>query len=94
MREAMQLVLQDIARERATQDKLWGPSHDNNNTPSDWVAIAVRQLGLGLGATANQVDPKLYRHKLVCAAAVLVAAVEALDRQGKVAGRFNRGSGV
>ncbi len=81
-------VFDDIAKERARQDKLWGTQ---NHAPIVWSAILSEETGevakeamtdfFG-GPTSKEVLAR-YRTELVQTAAVCVAAVEALDRQTK-----------
>lgn len=73
-------VLRDIVAERRRQDEKWGPQdHD----PHYWLAILAEELGEAAKATiADTVNREQYRKELVQVAAVAVAAIENLDKQG------------
>ena len=67
----------DVERER--QDEGVGHEFDDKNTPSDWVALIVREAS---EAATEEFD---YRVGMVRAATICVAALEAYDRaQGTV----------
>lgn len=74
-------VFQDIARERAYQDRKWGgPEHDATETPPQWMAY--RQPYQGRALARYYSDPAEYRRQIVKLAALAVAEIEALDRAG------------
>lgn len=71
-------VLADIATERERQISLgWTREHDDNHATHDLVRLADRQA-----RKPGDLGPGFYsRSRLVEAAALLVAAVEAMDRR-------------
>ena len=79
-------LLSEIALERARQQGLWGPQ---NYTPVEWVAIALEELGEASKEAvdahfnpAKRADGALarYRAEMIQTAAVLLGALESLDR--------------
>lgn len=79
-------ILDEVRQERALQDRLFGGAdHDDRHMPNEWIAILTRHLGLAAGDAAD-IDPARFRRQMVRIAALGVAAVEAMDRRGKVAG--------
>jgi hypothetical protein len=76
-------ILTEITAERHAQDALWGgPGHDDGHSPSDWIALLARHLGLAVDdGTPNRSDPERRRKQLVRLAALAVAAIEAHDRR-------------
>lgn len=78
-------VLQDVTAERAHQVALgWTPDHDDQHDPDDMIGLAVDRIAMARNAGAawpSDPDPRLARHRLVQAIAILAAAVEAMDRR-------------
>lgn len=71
-------VLRDVTTERHRQiAKGWTPEHDDGHRLSTMVDLADARMFLATQALATPVR----RKRLVEAAAILVAAIEALDRQ-------------
>jgi hypothetical protein len=74
-------AIRDICKERSRQLGNTDAT-DPVNTPNDWIVFAVAYLGrAGQGVYRNQREGCDYRENLVKAAALLVAAIEAHDRQ-------------
>lgn len=87
-------VLLEVAHERASQrDRGWSPSHDDEHSPAEWVAILAREVGT-MGYAAMHPEPWWaggrtsmpdlapgFRRALVRACAISVAAIEAFDRR-------------
>ncbi len=69
-------VLANVVIERKRQDQLWG---EQNHHPYKWLAILGEEVGEANKAVLEGSMIK-YRNELIHAAAVAVAAVEALDR--------------
>ena len=70
-------VLNDIAGEREYEDRTWGSPFDDKNTVNDWSAYANIYLS---DATRMKATPEEQRKGVLKAATLLVAAVEAFDR--------------
>jgi NTP pyrophosphatase (non-canonical NTP hydrolase) len=70
-------VLEEVARERSRQDERWG---EQNHEPLRWLAILVEEVG-EVGKAI--LDRQGLRDELVQVAAVAVAAIESLDRNGR-----------
>lgn len=76
----MKQVYLDIASKRRYQDKLWGKVFDDNNTINDWVTYITRYASMA--AVADDSDD--VRRRLIDVAALAVAAIEALERNGSM----------
>jgi hypothetical protein len=63
-------ILEDITAERAYQEKSWGTAFDDRNTLNDWVAYAA----------SMKATPAEQREGILKTATILIAAVEAFDR--------------
>ena len=90
-------VLDDIRAARDLQDQQWGgQEHDDKEGYRDWLSYVIKQLGAAqvvgerlksdgwLPASPKAVSIGLLkdqRYRLIKAAALLVAQVEALDRK-------------
>lgn len=77
-------VLQDVRAERVHQvDRGWTTQHDDEHWTDALVRLANQYAHKpGKDADPNHITGRLYdRHRLVQAAALLVAAVEAMDRR-------------
>jgi hypothetical protein len=70
-------ILEDITAERAYQEKSWGTAFDDRNTLNDWVAYAAIYLGR---AASMKATPAEQREGILKTATILIAAVEAFDR--------------
>jgi hypothetical protein len=75
-------VLNDVANERSRQDVLWGGAeHDDAHHPAEFVGfIEAYAQRARAGIEAEGVGET--RHRLVQVAALAVAAIESLDRNG------------
>lgn len=72
-------ALDDILKERDKQDEQWGgPEHDDRHFNSDWTGY------MGYQARRLHEDPTLSRDRFVKIAALALAAIESIDRRGKV----------
>ena len=84
-------IFNEIDNERESQDKQWGgPDHDDEHDVLDWIYFIERQMKQARLVVYNSYDPKqdepdmnVYRKKLVNAAALAIAAIEAHDRKNK-----------
>lgn len=85
-------VLYEVQAERQRQDDIWG---EQNHDPFGWIAILGEEYGevckdalkmyfggAESGKPVHHTRIKLYREELIQVAAVAVAAVESLDRNG------------
>lgn len=73
-------IIAKVLNERIAQDQQWGgPDHDDTHTPTDWVAILSRHVGLS-AMDAGQIDPAIWRRQMIRVAAVAIAALESFDR--------------
>ncbi|KKN77452.1 hypothetical protein LCGC14_0360110 [marine sediment metagenome] len=81
-------ILNGISVERNRQDGLWGNDFDDKNTPNDWVAYVNNYLAQGAyDGRSEEYTVEKFRIALVKAATICVAAIEAIDRNGKCADR-------
>ncbi len=81
-------VLDEVAAERARQDRLWG---EQNHDPQDYFAILSEEIGevakevvewrFNFEKEKREDRLTFMRHELVQAAAVAVAMIEAIDRR-------------
>lgn len=71
-------VLKHVAQERERQDNKWG---EQNHSAAFWIVILGEEFGEVCSAIFEQ-DSDNLRAELIQVAAVAVAAVEGLDRQG------------
>ena len=76
---SLKRVLDDISLERIRQDSLWGVQ---NHNASFWMSILGEEIGESHTAIL-EMDLENLREELVQSAAVLVAMVECIDRQGE-----------
>lgn len=80
MNQATSQVLNEVAAEREYQNKRWGTSFDDTNTPSQWMGY-VSAYGARNLVGASAVDLEKFRVDMIKVAALAVAAVEAIDRK-------------
>ena len=82
MRES---IFREIDFERAYQDNLWGGSiHDNKHSVRDWTTFIITYLGRAVGKESNWGEDSAFaRTMFLKVAALAVAAIEAIDRQGE-----------
>jgi hypothetical protein len=73
-------VLAEISGERDRQYNLPGSEYDQLHNMNDWIAIAAQYLTRSADKKHTKGDPADQRESLVKAAAVIVAAIEHLDR--------------
>lgn len=66
----------DIIRERLAQREEFVDAADDALLPAEWVARLVKHLGRAVSS-----DPEVYRRELVVCGALVVAALDALDRR-------------
>lgn len=81
----MNAVLREVIEERIRQDEKWG---EQNHTPIEWIPILGEEVGEVNKACLETYfqdgdDYSDYREELIQVAAVAVAMVECLDRNGK-----------
>lgn len=84
-------IFDEIDTERTRQDEGWGQEFDDKNNPNDWVTFVTRYLSRAADDTVTQpkMVEKFYRLNMLKAAAIVVAAIEAFDRnQGTVARHY------
>lgn len=81
-------ILNEINLERQRQNGLWGDDFDDKNTPNDWVAYITNYVSVGAyDGHEEHYTLGNFRRCLVKAATICVAAIEAIDRNGKCADR-------
>lgn len=90
-------IIYQIDAERGKQEKLWGSRYDDSNTPNDWSTIVGYYMAQAAMCSQRWtgVFPKNtvilnvqdYRKNLVKAAAVCIAAIEAIDRSVEAPGK-------
>ena len=83
-------IVYQIDAERGRQENLWGSGFDERNTPNDWATIVTHYMSQAAMCsqrwTGVRPDCRVvlnvqdYRKNLVKAAAVCIAAIEAIDR--------------
>lgn len=85
----MSTVYDEIKAERDRQDTLWGHDFDNKNTINDWVAYIAAYASRAAFTDSEVLNEKTaqQRELLVKTAALAVAAIETIDRLGKLASR-------
>lgn len=87
----LDLILDEIGAERARQDAKWG---EQNHEPHRWLSILMEEVGEAAQAANDSWDHRktlteqaykqeCYREELVQVAAVTIAMIESLDRNGK-----------
>ena len=75
-------VLNDVANERARQDIKWGGAvHDDEHTVAEFVQLIEDYAGWARTMTGMDSMEKA-RNRLIQVAALAVAAVETIDRNG------------
>lgn len=80
MNATRELILDEISGERDRQFNLPGSEYDQLHSMNDWIAIASQYLTRNADRKHTKNDPKDQRESLIKAAAVIVAAIEHLDR--------------
>jgi hypothetical protein len=77
-------IFEQIEGERVYQDSQWGVTFDDKNTLNDWSQYTSNYLA---EATMMTMSPDEQRKYVLKAAAILVAAIEAFDRNNRFAPR-------
>lgn len=77
-------IFNEIEAERAYQDGKWGTAFDDKNTANDWAKYVADYAG---GAAPLKLDVANFERKMIKAAALAIAAVEASRRNGGPAPR-------
>jgi hypothetical protein len=70
-------IIEELIAERTYQDARWGTDFDDKNTLNDWISYTNQYITKGAGIGASSEDQRKYVLK---AATILVAALEAFDR--------------
>jgi len=70
-------IIDAVVAEREYQDKKWGRAFDDKNTVNDWAAYANIYLS---NATTMKATPTEQRAGVLKAATLLIAALQAFDR--------------
>ena len=71
-------IYEEIEKERAYQDGQWGTDNDDNNTANDWVTFVAQYMTEG----TRLAQARPVRSAFLKAASLLIAAIEAHDRNG------------
>ena len=72
-------IFNDIRKERAKQEKMWGQEFDDKNTINDWCSFITRYAGY---ATTYDIGGHIQREELLKAVTIGIAAIQAFDRNG------------
>lgn len=84
-------ILAEVNEEREHQEEKWGSAFDDKNTVNDFVAYITRYAASaafdGFSSAATFARTEHQRQHFVKVAALAVAAIEAIDRNGKLANR-------
>lgn len=83
MNESRQIILDEISGERDRQYNLPGSEYDQKHTMNDWIAIAGQYLTRGADRKHIKSDYQEQRQALIKSAAVIIAALEHLDRKNQ-----------
>jgi len=81
MNSFRQVILNEISGERDRQYNLPGSEYDQKHSMNDWIAIASQYLTRGADRKHIKLDYQEQRQALIKSAAVIVAAIEHLDRK-------------
>lgn len=84
----MDEIIQAIKNERVRQLDLWGNDFDDKHTIADWSAFINRYLSRASEDNTLWKETRIFnvteiRTNLIKAGAIVVAAIEALDRNGE-----------
>jgi len=83
MSKKTQDILKEIAEERARQDQIWGgPEHDDEHNVPGWISLIRIYMDKAHSALYGAGN-KTYRRRMIQVAALVVAAIESLDRKTK-----------
>lgn len=77
-------IYNEIENERVRQDGLWGTAFDDSNTANDWAKYVADYAG---ASAPLKLDILNFEHKMMQAAALCIAAIEASRRNGGPAPR-------
>lgn len=85
----LDMILDAIRNERLRQDQLWGTEFDDKNTCNDWATYAAHYATSAAMPTVagDPIDVDRFKVKMLKAAAICVAAIEACDRNDAPAKR-------
>lgn len=83
MSEARKIILDEISGERDRQYNLPGSEYDQKHTMNDWIAIISQYLTRGATRKHANVGYKEQRDALIKSAAIIIAAIEHLDRRDR-----------
>ena len=76
-------VISDVLAERKRQDEKWGgPTHDDAHTAQEWCCILAEHAGHFSGLTLGGANLAQMRAEAVQIAAITLAIVESIDRNG------------
>lgn len=75
------MLFEEISNERDRHYNLPGSEFDQRHTMNDWIAIGAQYLTRSADRKHTKSDKVEQRDSLIKAAAVIVAAIEHLDRQ-------------
>lgn len=82
------LILTDILKERERQQELWGNTFDDLNTPNDWATYINNYVSKAVYDGREQIyTSERFKENMLKAVAIGVAAIETIDRNGKLAKR-------
>jgi hypothetical protein len=83
MTTTREVILGEISGERDRQFNLPGSEFDQLHTVNDWIAIAAQYLTRSADRKHTKGDYSDQRESFLKAAAVIVAAIEHLDRRSE-----------
>ena len=81
MNTTRQNILDEISGERDRQYNLPGSEYDQKHTMNDWIALATAYISRGVTRKHIKSDYEEQRQTLIKSAAVIIAALEHLDRK-------------
>ena len=74
-------VIDEIKAERERQDAKWGgPEHDDTHTIREFISL-IRDYAGRAHSRDKMFDVEKVRHRLIQVGALVVAAIESLDRK-------------
>ena len=77
-------ILEDINKERSRQDSLWSADFDSKNTINDWIAY-ITYYASQTATTEDSISN--FVQSMVKTAALCVAAIETVEKNGDTAPR-------
>ena len=82
------LVIHEIMEERRRQIMLWGNNFDDKNTANDWASYILNYVAKAVySGRQESYTPEKFRLNMKKAAALCIAAIETVDRNGDCAPR-------